>query len=239
MPTERGARPWGLAATAGFATLIAIVFVSAQLATEAVFLRLEGANATGLLGQDYFGLLLSVATVVAVPAGLCLTLLLAAARKGSSVKRYLGLNPVSVRGLERWVVYLLLFIIGFHVVEALLGRPFVTEFQIRAFQTAYSLPLLLFAIVVAAPLFEEVFFRGFIFAGVTYSRLGAVGAVVSTSALWSVMHLQYAPVEIGMIFVGGLLLGYARWKADSLYVPLGLHALWNLSAAVETIIYLA
>ncbi len=54
------------------------------------------------------------------------------------------------------------------------------------------------------------------------------------------MHAtQYAPTELLLIFLGGLLLGYARWRTRSIYVPIGLHALWNLMSAVETMIYLA
>jgi len=40
-------------------------------------------------------------------------------------------------------------------------------------------------------LFEELFFRGFLFRGLSSSFMGPVGAVLVTSALWALIHTQY------------------------------------------------
>jgi membrane protease YdiL (CAAX protease family) len=233
VPPEPEVRPWGLWATAGFAVVVAAVFVGIELLVEFAFIHWRRAT------QDDFGLLLTIATLIAAPAGVGLTLLFAALRKGSRVSDYLGLTVPQTRGLWRWLLYLFLFIALFHAVEYASGHPFVTEFQLHAFESTTDLPLLLVAVVVAAPVFEEVFFRGFILSGIRWSRLGTTGAVVITSLLWSIMHIQYSPLEILLIFVGGMLLALARLRTASLYVPVGLHALWNLSASIETMIYLA
>lgn len=232
-------RPWGVVATAGLALLIFAVFVAIQFVTELAFVYWYDTTHAGVASYDRFGLLLALATLSAAPVGVALTVLAAALRGGVGPAAYLGLRVPPLKGLWLWALYLAIFIGIFHLIEYGLGRPFVTEFQVRAFGSADSVVLLLLAIVIAAPVFEELFFRGFIFHGMAHSRLGPLGAVLLCSVLWSVMHIQYAPVEIAMIFSGGLLLGYARCYTGSTYVPIALHALWNLSAAVETMIHLA
>ena len=41
------------------------------------------------------------------------------------------------------------------------------------------------------PVFEELFFRGFLLEGFRRTFLGTTGAVVLTSLLWAVIHTQY------------------------------------------------
>jgi membrane protease YdiL (CAAX protease family) len=79
--------------------------------------------------------------------------------------------------------------------------------------TARFRPLLWFAIIVMAPLFEESLFRGFLIAGMQRSR---IGAILITAALWSLIHLQYEAFYLVYIFIGGILLGIARVKTGSL-----------------------
>jgi len=52
-------------------------------------------------------------------------------------------------------------------------------------------PLFGIAAVVFAPLFEEGFFRGFLFVGFKQSRLGSFGTILITSAAWAALHIQY------------------------------------------------
>lgn len=236
---KRQARPWGLGATAIFAVVIAAVIVGVQLATEALLLHFQPVDAD-ITGAGFLGLLLTVSTLVAAPVGIAMTLMAARLRRGMTLAEYLALHVPRTVTVVHWVWYLLALAALFHVAEYLLGRPFVTEFELKVFRTAYSVPLLLLAVVVAAPCLEELFFRGFVFTGILASRLGIVGALLCTSAFWALMHVtQYAPAELVLIFLGGLLLGYARWKTRSIYVPIGLHALWNLMSAIETMIELA
>jgi membrane protease YdiL (CAAX protease family) len=87
--------------------------------------------------------------------------------------------------------------------------------------------------VVAAPLYEETFFRGFMFRGIRQSRLGATGALLITAAVWALMHVQYDAFTVAQIFAGGILLGAARLKTGSIYTTLAMHALWGLVATIE------
>lgn len=55
--------------------------------------------------------------------------------------------------------------------------------------TAGFLPLLIFVVVVIAPLTEEVVFRGFMYRGLA-DRWGAAPAVLITAGLWALAHTQ-------------------------------------------------
>ncbi len=222
-----------------FAIVIVSAVISVQLATEAVLLHFQPVDAD-ITGAGFSGLLLAVSTLVAAPVGIGLTIMAARFRRGMRLADYLALRVPCAVTVVHWFWYLIVFAVLFHAAEYLLGRPFITDFELMLFQTAYSVPLLLLAVVIAAPCLEELFFRGFVFTGILASRLGMIGALFCTSALWAIMHAtQYAPTELLLILLGGMLLGYARWKTRSIYVPIGLHALWNLMSAVETMIYLA
>jgi hypothetical protein len=91
--------------------------------------------------------------------------------------------------------------------------------------------------MVVAPIFEEIFFRGFLFQGIRYSRLGPIGAIGITSFFWAVIHLQYDIYGIATIFAHGLLLGIVRFKTDSIYLLMVMHSLASLVATVETALY--
>jgi membrane protease YdiL (CAAX protease family) len=132
----------------------------------------------------------------------------------------------------------LVFAIAWDGLTYLLDRPIIPEFMLRAYETAYFVPLLWLAIVIAAPLAEELFFRGFLFESVRYTRLGVTGAVVITSLLWAVIHLQYGPYEITTVFILGLILGVARLITGSIYTPIVMHGLVNLVATVEVAVYI-
>ena len=116
----------------------------------------------------------------------------------------------------------------------ILGRPLVPDVMVQTYRTAGILPVYWLALVVAAPLFEEVLFRGFLLEGLRHSRLGPVGAVVLTSLAWVAVHQQYGPYELATIFVVGLVLGTARVTSGSLYPSLLIHAGFNLVATIQT-----
>jgi membrane protease YdiL (CAAX protease family) len=127
----------------------------------------------------------------------------------------------------------LLFVALSDSITLALGRPIVPEVMVKVYQSADSPLLLILAMVILAPLTEELFFRGFLFEGLLASRLGPIGAVLLTSAAWSVVHAQYDLYGIATIFADGLLLGVIRWKTGSTLLTMVLHGLANLIAALE------
>lgn len=117
------------------------------------------------------------------------------------------------------------------------GRGIVPPFVVDAYTSARdsgTLWLLGIALVIAAPLTEELVFRGFMFRGLEASRVGAAGAVILPSAIWAAMHLQYEIFFIVQIFILGLVLGWLRWRSGSTLLTIVLHAIINLSSLVQT-----
>jgi uncharacterized protein len=79
------------------------------------------------------------------------------------------------------------------------------------------------------------FTRGFLYRGWSESFLGPVGAILLSSMVWTVLHLQYDWFFFGEVFSIGLLLGYMRYRSNSLWLTIFLHGLNNLAATVQTI----
>ena len=96
--------------------------------------------------------------------------------------------------------------------------------------------MFILAIVVAAPVIEEILFRGFMFRGIASSPLGVTGAILMTAALWALLHVQYDWFGIGTIFLAGLFLGIVRARTRSTLLTTLLHALANLVATAEVAI---
>ena len=61
------------------------------------------------------------------------------------------------------------------------------------------------------------------------------GAILLSSAVWTMMHLQYNWFFLAQVFSIGLLLGYLRYLSNSTWLTVVLHGLNNLAATVQTI----
>ena len=89
------------------------------------------------------------------------------------------------------------------------------------------------ALVVWTPLTEEIFFRGFIFAGLA-PRLGVWRAMLVSSLVFSLFHLD--PAVMVPIFITGFLLAWLYRRTGSLWPGILAHAGQN-SLALLAIIY--
>src|SRR5262249_1014999 len=154
-------------------------------------------------------------------------------RARSRVRDYLGLRPAHRKELLRWGLVLLLLVFCSDTLTMYLGRPIVPEFMARAYESAGFAPLFWVAIVLAAPLSEELLFRGFLFEGIRHSYLGAAGAIFLTALFWSLIHVQYDRYGVATIFISGLFLGLVRLKTQSVWATSCLHGLMNFIATLE------
>jgi membrane protease YdiL (CAAX protease family) len=228
--------PW---ATVGWGFVVGLVFVLSQLAVVVVWstaaalasgpLDPETPPAAPTLGGD----LLASSTIVS--AVLCSTLVLFVVwtRSRSRSRDTLGLAAPSAAGLAGWLGLTGLLILASDTLTTSLGRPIVPEFMDDIVGSAQHPVLLWLAIVIAAPVFEELFVRGFLLEGLRRGRLGDAGAIVVTSVFWASIHLQYGLYEIATICVFGLVLGLARLRGGSLWVPIAMHIAANLVATVQ------
>ena len=174
----------------------------------------------------------AVATVLSAFGGTVLVLLFARGKGGSRL-RYLAMRRPGWRETLLWTVAAILVAGATGAVGTIVGRPSVPEWWLGMY-AASAVPLLLvLAVALAAPVFEEALFRGLLFPGWSRSRLGAVGTILLTAALWAAVHLQYDAYDMGQVFLLGLLLGVARHRSGSLVVPLAMHVAVNAVACLH------
>jgi uncharacterized protein len=166
-------------------------------------------------------------------------LALASRRRDWSFTEYLGLVWPAPRDAVVALWILVIFLLGYDALTYALGRDIVTPFQVDTYQSARKagmLPVFWFALVIAAPIAEEIMFRGFLFRGwVTSERMAILGILI-ISALFAAIHIQYDWFGILQVFFIGLLFGLVRWRSGSTTLTILMHVLANLWATVETMI---
>ncbi len=242
MKTTNEKHVWGPWATAGFGLIIGVLFVLTQTAVTLAYVSFKYGGLDeldrGILSSlSTNGLVIALSTFAsALVCGIDI-IVLARIRKGITVAEYLDLKPVRGRTLFALTGILIGFILVSDLVTHLLGREIIPEFMIDAYRTRQSTVLFAFAIVFAAPLFEEFFFRGFLLEGFRRSRMGAEGAVVLTSFVWSLIHVQYGVYEQTIIFLLGMLFGFVKIRTGSLWACVFMHSFLNLAALLEVIAY--
>jgi len=229
---------WGFTATLLWGILIAIVFTLIQVATALYMAsQLDDARQRAfLLAADQNGQLLSLATFITTLLCSLLIMGIIKLKKGAGVKEYLALRGVPLQTALKWFGLLAGLIILSDAAMALLGRPIVPEFMTKTYETVDPAWMFWLALIIAAPLFEELFFRGFLMRGLQHSFLTPAGAVVATTALWAILHHQYDWYGIAVVFILGLMLGAARIKTGSLLLPLAMHAFVNAVATIQVVV---
>ncbi|HSV72631.1 MAG TPA: type II CAAX endopeptidase family protein [Chthonomonadales bacterium] len=114
-------------------------------------------------------------------------------------------------------------------------HPIVTEMAVLA--DPIVMLLLAFQAVVLAPIVEELMFRGAFFGGVA-PRIGAIGAIIVTSAAFALMHPQLPVGFAGLFLLGASMCGLYAVRG-SIVGPIVFHGvnngvafllLWALSA---------
>lgn len=88
--------------------------------------------------------------------------------------------------------------------------------------------LLFFAVVILAPLGEEIIFRGFLQQTLERQWKDSTRAVLFTSLIFSLIHMN--PYWFFQIYILGIFLGFLAWKTNSIIAPLILHGLNNFIA---------
>jgi len=235
---------WGLWGTIIWSVLILAVFFALQIVTVIVLVMVtsgplsESELSEKIASTAYNGNVLSLTIVLT--SLVCLGLLVGAAKlkSGSVLKEYFAIKAVSFKTMVKWIGLLAAILVLSDLITRSLERPIVPEFMSSAYATANPVLPFWFALVVAAPLFEEAFFRGFLLKGLESSFAGPIGAVIVTAGLWAAIHIQYDAPEIAIIFCVGLLFGTARIFTGSLLVPIGLHAITNLAATIQAALHL-
>lgn len=227
---EPACRPWGPWTTICGTTACVGLVLLVQFGMLRIAIRADPqANVEKLVSTGSF---LAVSTLAGVPFALGSVWMLVAFRR-CSVKWYLALRWPEARPAWISAGVLVLLLAGTDGLSYLLGRPIVPRWMVDVYRTAGSLPLLVLAIVVGAPLVEETLFRGFLFRGIADSQFGPRTAVALSALFWACLHLQYDAFGIGQVLVIGIYLGIVRLVTRSVPLTMLLHALGNAVATVE------
>ncbi|MFN4225735.1 MAG: lysostaphin resistance A-like protein [Hyphomonas sp.] len=99
------------------------------------------------------------------------------------------------------------------------------------YETSYApetLPGELFSAVIAAPLFEELAFRGFLLSVLLARGWPVWGSITVVAALFAATHEQYYLSGQISVFVLGVLMGGLRIASGGIAAPILAHALSNL-----------
>jgi membrane protease YdiL (CAAX protease family) len=176
-------------------------------------------------------------TVLATPAIVAFFWGLARLRS-AQIADYLALRWPSLRGFFLSALALVLFLAALSVLPQQLFRAgdenFLRE-MVSGAKAAGTLPLLFIAVVIAAPIGEELAFRGFLYR--TFElRFGAAIAILVTALGWTALHIQYSGAGMMVILACGLLLGTVRRYSGSLYLTMILHGMWNGAALASAML---
>jgi hypothetical protein len=179
-----------------------------------------------------------LATTVIVSDLACVAvILLIVAFKRPPARDYLAVYRVRAPDLLSWTGILLTYVVLTSGAATLFHIDFGGAVMGDILTDSDRPWLFWIAVILAAPLFEEVFFRGFLFRGFETTFLKVPGTVILTAILWAGLHVQYNAYGIVFIAGAGILFGLARAKTGSLLVPLILHAGMNLAETVAMTVY--
>jgi uncharacterized protein len=240
-PPPTSLPPWGLLGSIVWGALGVAVWFAVQFAVVIGFLVWRDTAAPGAVDMHKLandGVLLAFVTILAGPAWIGVSVL-ASRWRGWRARDYLALVPPGRREIAFAVACTMALLVTFDLLTWAFGRDVVPPFMREAYITARSsgaLLLFLLAVIIVAPITEEIAFRGFLFRGLSSSWLGVAGTIVATSAAWAAMHIQYDAIQVGQIFLIGLLLGWLRWASGSTLLVIGLHMLANLIACIQAAI---
>jgi hypothetical protein len=233
---KQNARLWGGWPTVGLGVAILAIYFIAQAAVAIAFFFSSGATKSqSVLNLSTNGNLISIATIVSAIFGMGFIILFIKIRKGAGFRDYLELKSIP----KKTVLILLAVIIGLTLLSWILNQvshsPQDTTFDVNAYEATTWPALLWVAVVIFAPLFEENFFRGFIFVGLKQTSIGAVGTIALTSLAWALLHMEYDIYGMATILVLGITFGIVRLKTGSLWSTLFLHSAWNIIAMVSIV----
>ena len=150
---------------------------------------------------------------------------------GLSIRKRLRINSIS-----KYSLFSIIFIsIGFiviideldRIVYILFGQPeflqeLIEQLQITSIRNGI---IIVFTTAIAAPLVEEMLFRGYLQKVLEESWKDITKAILVTSLFFALVHLN--PYWIVQIYLLGMVLGYLAWRTNSIIPGIILHGLNN------------
>ena len=197
----------------------------------------EAIDSTAMVSLLSNGRIISLSVVMGLPA-ILIVLWIATRLSRTPFSDYLALHWPSWKMLIAGIASLVALMMVWEVISRLAGRESSPGFMMEVLKTARAdgaLWLLVIAFCVVAPITEEFFARGFLYRGWSETFLRPAGAILLSSAVWTMMHLQYNWFFLAQVFSIGLLLGYLRYRSNSTWLTVILHGINNLAATIQTV----
>jgi hypothetical protein len=236
MTPEGSAAPWGYVMTVVW--VVTAFVISAVAATGCLYLFF-GSNPISVIAKTDDGVVISVVTISSNIVQIAVLALVIQFRHWP-LEKYLALKLPRRSVMIRALLLMIALLVVLESATALFGSNNVPPFQVNSYRTAKEagwLPALFAAVVVFAPLTEEIVFRGFLYRGFVRRPGHEPFAIVIISLVWTAAHIQYDFWGMAQIFVMGILLGALRWWSGSTSLTISLHVLANFLATLETVVY--
>lgn len=161
--------------------------------------------------------------------GVALIVVTVALWKRKNTAIFLGLHLPHALQFAKWIGIFLLLGVAVELITRYIPG-FESDFMAQVMGSTTNKVVLFIAIGLVAPLFEEFLVRGLLFGSIRYMADEHV-TVALTAGVFTLMHMQYDVAILMLILPMGVVLGYARSRSGSIWVPVVLHVL-NNSASV-------
>lgn len=99
--------------------------------------------------------------------------------------------------------------------------------------------MLVIGICIIAPITEEIIFRGLAYGRLVQTKVGVTGAIIITSVIFTVIHIQYDLTTLAILSMFAFLLGYVRYKTENVIYCIALHMQINLLATIELFFFIS
>jgi membrane protease YdiL (CAAX protease family) len=244
-------KPWSAKATLGLTLLIFIFYFLISIIVLGIAAGIE-INASGLNSEYALDFGTDISQKLALDGdfnainylltALCLSPIIfnfANRRKITTAAAYLGFDKWPDRStfINFNLAIFAYFIFSYFASSALSIKT--PQSMIDIYNSTDYLWLLFIAVVIIAPIFEELLFRGFIYKGLESSPLGIVGTIIITSVLFTMIHSgQYDLSILLVLFPLAVIISLSRYRSGGIYLPIYLHFVNNLYSAVHMYLFM-
>lgn len=177
-------------------------------------------------------LLASTLFKLLVPAAAIVVALTVYRRRQPTWRADLGLGPPRPAVLAGWLAGWLVWIA---ISEAIINSFGLSQAKAWPDYPLGIVILRILALGVTGPILEEVVVRGILLDRLRRTRLQWGGAIAVTAVAWAAVHVQYDPASLALITVDGIILGVARWRGGSLWIPIAMHVVGNLISVGQSL----
>lgn len=134
----------------------------------------------------------------------------------TQLKDYIDHKPVTFNTVNNWVLITILLWSVMNLIFT--NRPVIN----------HSTYIMVIIVLISAPLAEEIFFRQIMLKELKI--FGDTKAILISSLAFALMHSSSQGIAVAMIM--GLVLGLAYIRTENIFVPMGMHFLFNFLSLV-------